>query len=82
MKPAQNFKFLTECGIKATPIPGTNKYFIEFQDGSSVYVNERAFFNLLNSGESTENIIRLLREQNLPRNHPERYQKLFSTKKP
>ncbi len=75
----QNFKFFAEAGIKATPVPGTSKYFIQFQDGSSVYVGERTLFQLLNSGESTENIIKTLQEIKLnpPFNYPERYKALF-----
>ncbi|MDQ0285450.1 hypothetical protein J2Z49_000551 [Desulfofundulus luciae] len=75
----QNFRFFAEAGIKATPVPGTSKYFVQFQDGSSVYVNERTLFHLLNSGESIENIVKTLRELDPPRNYPERYKKLFRT---
>ncbi|SHJ40407.1 hypothetical protein [Desulfofundulus thermosubterraneus] len=73
----QNFKSFAEAGIKATPVPGTSKYLIQFQDGSSVYVNERTLFRLLDSGESTESIIRILREQTPFSNYPERYKNLL-----
>ncbi|RKO67721.1 hypothetical protein [Desulfofundulus salinus] len=73
----QHFKFFAEAGIKFTPVPGTSKYLIQFQDGSSVYVNERTLFHLLSSGESAENIVKTLREMNPPRNYPERYKNLF-----
>ncbi|SHE88533.1 hypothetical protein SAMN02745218_00994 [Desulfofundulus australicus DSM 11792] len=73
----QHLHHFTGAGIKATPVPGTNKYHIQFQDGSSVYVNERVFFRLLNSEENTENVIRILREQTHPPNYPERYQNIL-----
>ncbi|WP_027716965.1 hypothetical protein [Desulfovirgula thermocuniculi] len=62
MSVAQNIKLIAQAGIKATPIPGTAKYHIQFQDGSSVFIGEHAFFALLNSNLGAEGIIKALQE--------------------
>lgn len=59
---AQTIKFFQEAGIKAIPVPGTNKYFIQFRDGGSVCVGERTLLDLLGSSEDGDAIIRSLRK--------------------
>lgn len=70
MTVAQNIKLIQQAGIKATPVPGTAKYHIQFQDGSSIFVGERAFFQLLNSNLELEGIIKALREIKEPTAKP------------
>ncbi|HHW44711.1 MAG: hypothetical protein IMW93_00620 [Thermoanaerobacteraceae bacterium] len=73
---AQTIKFFQEAGIKAIPIPGTSKYYIQFRDGGSVFVGEKTLFHLLDSTEDREEVIRSLRNfPHRPGNYPERYRK-------
>lgn len=39
-------KCLEKAGVKATPVPGTSKYYISFPDGESMYVREKSLVGL------------------------------------
>jgi hypothetical protein len=43
---SEMFDCITMAGMKVLPVPGTNKYFISFQDGQSVYVPENILLSL------------------------------------
>lgn len=45
----ETFDNLRKAGIQALPVPGTNKYFISFQDGQSTYVREKIILRLAQS---------------------------------
>lgn len=71
MSIVQNMKLIAQAGIKATPVPGTAKYHIQFADGTSTFIGERAFFALLSSNLGAEDLIKALQElKNPPVNSP------------
>lgn len=43
------FSYLKGEGVKTLPVPGTNKYFISFRDGESIYVKEKILIGLVKS---------------------------------
>lgn len=45
----ETFKIFRDAGIKATPIPGTNKYHVSFRDGQSIYIREKILMRLARS---------------------------------
>lgn len=49
MKFYEAFSYLRGAGIKALPVPGTNKYQVSFRDGKSVFVREKTLIRLVKS---------------------------------
>lgn len=50
-------------GVRATPVPGTNKYTIRFADGYTVYVREATLMKLPASQNDTRAFLQSLRQQ-------------------
>jgi len=63
----ETFHYLKKAGVKALPVPGTNKYCISFQDGQSVYVREKILLRLARfSVKDPDTIIRTLKDSQTP----------------
>lgn len=55
------FSYLRGAGIKALPVPGTNKYQVSFRDGKSIFVREKMLIGLVKSSvEDPDAIIQTL----------------------
>jgi hypothetical protein len=51
------FSYLRGAGIKALPVPGTNKYQVSFGDGGSMYIREKTLIKLAKSSSDDVNTI-------------------------
>ena len=61
------FSYLKGEGVKTLPVPGTNKYFISFRDGDSIYIKEKILIGLVNSAiEDPKSIIPALKSLQAP----------------
>ncbi|HAU31903.1 MAG: hypothetical protein XD78_0333 [Desulfotomaculum sp. 46_296] len=61
------FSYLKGEGVKTLPVPGTNKYFISFRDGESIYVKEKILIGLAKSAiEDPKSIIPALKSLQAP----------------
>jgi len=61
------FHYLQKAGVKALPVPGTNKYRVSFQDGQSVYVREKILLRLARSSvKDPATIIQTLKDSKTP----------------
>ncbi|HBY03366.1 MAG TPA: hypothetical protein DEH07_02255 [Desulfotomaculum sp.] len=63
----ETFSYLRGEGIKTLPVPGTNKYFISFRDGESIYIKEKILIGLVKSAiEDPGSIIPALKSLQAP----------------
>ena len=53
----ETFHYLKKAGVKALPVPGTNKYIVSFQDGQSMYIREKTLFRLAKSSVKDPHMI-------------------------
>jgi hypothetical protein len=61
------FSYLKGEGVKTLPVPGTNKYFISFRDGESIYVKEKILIGLAKSAiKDPKSIIPVLKSLQAP----------------
>ncbi len=59
----QTLELFRAMGVKALPVPGTNKYTIRFADGYTAYVREATLMKLPPSHHDTRAFLQSLRQQ-------------------